>query len=92
MGCMWTLAALVRVHRGLTGHIGFVKFVTPQLLKMSTIFFLIAQHTPTLDGFPAVFQISYPSVHPFINTDDSNMLGRCLRQYFLIRGQTLGLG
>ena len=86
--CMWTLAALVRLHRGLTGRTGFVKLVTPQLFKMSTIFSDCPAYTQTRDEFPPHFQISYPSVNLFI---DFNMLGRYLRQCFLIRGQPLGL-
>lgn len=42
---MWTLAALVRVHRSLLERTESAKFVAQSLLKMSATFSLTAQHT-----------------------------------------------
>ena len=55
MDCMWTLAALVRVHNSLLERTEFAKFVAHPLLKMRTTFSLTAQYMHILGT----------SMHPF---------------------------
>ena len=93
MGCIWILAALVRVHRWLDRENRVCGQVCHSTAVEDDHHFLFGcpVYAHIRDEFPALFQISYLSVKLFIDTDDVNVLGRYLRQHVVIRGQTLGL-